>query len=143
MTGELFAVLKDHSILSRLMVGEVHDPAAFRRGVEHGRKADAGLLNRLFSARTLPLFDQLPAAAVSSYLSGLLIGEEIAEAIVWAGMPHVAAGRPTIVGSSALAPSYADALTHLGIASRTGPADAAVTGIRRILIAAGPLAAPR
>src|SRR5262249_62150321 len=96
---------------------------------------------RLFSVRTLALFERLPAAGVASYLSGLLIGQEIAEAIAWAGSPHVAAGRPTIVGSSILAPRYAEALSHLGIESGIGPGEAAGTGIRRILAAAGPSAA--
>jgi 2-dehydro-3-deoxygalactonokinase len=143
MTGELFAVLKSHSILGRLMVGDAHASDAFRRGVEFAGMAGGGLLKRLFSARTLPLFDKLPAAAVASYLSGLLIGQEIVEAGNWIGSPHMATGRPTIVGSSLLAQHYAEALAILGIDSRSGPDDAAVTGIRRILIAAGPLAAHR
>jgi 2-dehydro-3-deoxygalactonokinase len=143
MTGELFAVLRGHSILGRLMVGEAHAPDAFRRGVQFAGRAGGGLLKRLFSARTLPLFDKLAAAAVASYLSGLLIGEEIVEAGHWIGSPHIATGRPTIVGASSLAQRYAEALAILGIESRTGPDDAAVTGIRRILIAAGPLTAHR
>jgi 2-dehydro-3-deoxygalactonokinase len=143
MTGELFALLKGHGILGRLMAGDAHDPVAFGRGVDYGSKAGGGLLKRLFSVRTLALFDRLPAAGVASYLSGLLIGQEIAEAIAWAGAPHVATTSPTIVGSSTLAPRYAEALAQLGIASRTGPEEAAVTGIRRILVAAGPLAAYR
>jgi 2-dehydro-3-deoxygalactonokinase len=140
MTGELFAALRGHSILGRLMVGDAHVPDAFRRGVQF---AGRGLLKRLFSARTLPLFDKLPAAAVASYLSGLLIGQEIVEAGNWIGSPHIATGRPTIVGSSILAQHYAEALAILGIDSRPGPDAAAVTGIRRILVAAGPLAAHR
>jgi len=143
MTGELFAMLRGHGILGRLMAGDEHDPAAFRRGVEYGSKAGAGLLKRLFSVRTLALFERLPAAGVASYLSGLLIGREIAEAIAWVGSPHVATTSPAIVGSSTLAPRYAEALSQLGIESRTGPEEAAVTGIRRILVAAGPLAAHR
>lgn len=143
MTGELFAVLRDHSILGRLMVGDTHAPEAFRRGVEFVGRDGGELLKRLFSARTLPLFDKLPAAAVASYLSGLLIGQEIVEAGHWIGSPHIATGKPTIVGSSGLVQRYAEALAILGIGSRAGPEDAAVAGIRRILIAAGPLAAHR
>jgi 2-dehydro-3-deoxygalactonokinase len=143
MTGELFGVLRAHSILGRLMVGDAHAADAFRRGVEFAGKAGGGLMKRLFSARTLPLFDKLPAAAVASYLSGLLIGHEIVEAGHWIGSPHIATGRPTIVGSSNLAQRYAEALAILGIESQEGPGDAAVTGVRRILVAAGPLAAHR
>jgi 2-dehydro-3-deoxygalactonokinase len=143
MTGELFAVLREHSILGRLMVGDTHILDAFQRGVVYGSRSGAGLLKQLFSARTLPLLERLPAAHVASYLSGLLIGHEIAEASTWIGSPHVAAGSPTIVGAATLVQRYAEALAILGIDGRTGPADAAVVGIRRILIAAGPLAAHR
>jgi 2-dehydro-3-deoxygalactonokinase len=138
MTGELFALLRGHGILGRLMEGDAHDPLTFRRGVDYGSKADGGLLKRLFSVRTLALFDRLPATGVASYLSGLLIGREIAEAIAWVGSPHVATTRPTIVGSSTLAPRYAEALAQLGIESRIGPEQAAVAGIRRILAAGAP-----
>ena len=135
MTGELFALLRGHGILGRLMEGDAHDPAAFRRGVDYGSKADGGLLKRLFSVRTLALFERLPPTGVASYLSGLLIGRELVEAIAWVGSPHVATTRPMIVGSSTLAPRYAEALAQLGIESRTGPEEAAVLGIRRILAA--------
>jgi 2-dehydro-3-deoxygalactonokinase len=49
MTGELFAVLKGHSILGRLMTEAGEDPDAFDRGVRLGL-AGSGLLGRLFSA---------------------------------------------------------------------------------------------
>jgi 2-dehydro-3-deoxygalactonokinase len=137
MTGELFALLRGHGILGRLMEGDSHDPLTFRRGVDYGSKADGGLLKRLFSVRTLALFEKLPATGVAAYLSGRLIGREIAEAIAWVGSPHVATTRPTIVGSSTLAPRYAEALAQLGIESRTGPEEAAVAGIRRILAVGG------
>ena len=81
MTGELFAVLKEHSILGRLMQGEADDHAAFERGLAYARAGGGGLLRRLFSARTLGLFDLLPESGVASYLSGLLIGSEIDEAL--------------------------------------------------------------
>src|SRR5262245_19132390 len=139
MTGELYAALSHHTILGRLMEGEADDPAAFRRGAERGGRSDAGLLRSLFSARTLPLFDRLPPAGVAYYLSGLLIGAEVAEASAWAGAPHIAAQRPTIVGSPALAARYGQALAILAVESRLGAADAAVIGIRRILAMAGSL----
>ena len=142
MTGELYAVLRGHSILGRLMAGDAHDAAAFGRGVDYGSKAGE-LLKSLFSARTLALFGRLPDTGVSSYLSGLLIGQEIAEAVAWARSPHIAATPPMIVGSSTLVARYSEALSQMGIESRIGPEEAAITGIRRILLAAGPLAAHR
>jgi 2-dehydro-3-deoxygalactonokinase len=135
MTGELFAALRGHTILGRLMEGDADDAEAFRRGVGQSGRG-GGLLRRLFSARTLPLFDRLPAAGVASFLSGLLIGEEVAEAAAWAGTPHIGAQRPIIVGAAILAARYREALRVLNIDSRLGPVDAAVAGIRKILAAA-------
>ena len=131
MTGELFAVLARHSILGRLMADGPEDPAAFARGVEIGL-AGPGLLGRLFSARALPLTGALPETAVGDYLSGLLIGAEIAEAR--------AAERPesvVVIGSDVLARRYAAALDLAGMRHRPGLPNAASRGQWRIARAAG------
>lgn len=131
MTGELYAVLAAHSILGRLIEPGAEDPAAFARGVGIGL-AGQGLLGRLFSARTLPLLGDLDGRGVADYLSGLLIGSEIAEA--------AAVERPAavvVVGSDALAGRYARALDEAGIAHRPGDGDAAFRGQWRIAHAAG------
>ena len=52
------------------------DAEAFERGVRYALHSGT-LLHAAFSARTLALFDRLPAAALPSYLSGLVIGEEL------------------------------------------------------------------
>src|SRR3546814_1758252 len=79
MTGEVFDLLQGHSILSRLMTkGAVAADRWFLEGVLLGRQG--GLLNRLFSARSRALTGDLPEAEVRSYLSGLLIGDELATA---------------------------------------------------------------
>ena len=94
MTGEVYAVLREHSILGR-MAGpnpQALDPqpaagAAFARGVRaalaDGGAADS-LLHRLFGARTLALRADLAPAETSDYLSGLLIGSEVAAGREWA-----------------------------------------------------------
>ncbi|HEY9547924.1 MAG TPA: 2-dehydro-3-deoxygalactonokinase, partial [Kiloniellaceae bacterium] len=77
MTGEVFDLLQGHSILSRLMTkGAVAADRWFLEGVALGRQG--GLLNRLFSARSRALTGDLPENEVRSYLSGLLIGDELA-----------------------------------------------------------------
>ena len=83
MTGELFALLKDHSILGRLMTAsdDGRDQSAFEQGLDAATTLPGGLLQHLFSARTLGLFDRLPENAIASYLSGLLIGHELADAL--------------------------------------------------------------
>lgn len=131
MTGELFAVLAAQSILGRLMTEGPEDPAAFARGVRLGL-AGTGLLGQLFSARTLPLMGLLPETAVRDYLSGLLIGTEIAEVTAFE--------RPTavvVIGSDALARRYATALDQAGIRHRPGHRDAAYRGQWRVANAAG------
>ncbi len=136
MTGEAFAALKGHTILGRLMTGEASDAGAFARGVDHGAKpaeGRGGLLHRLFSARTLGLFDQLKGDALSSYLSGLMIGSEIAEAVAWLGL---APQRVTVIGGAALSELYVAALSRRSIASAPGAPDAAALGLLRVARAA-------
>ena len=41
MTGEVFGVLKEHSILGRLMAGDAPDEAAFARGLAYARAGRA------------------------------------------------------------------------------------------------------
>ena len=135
MTGEVFGVLKEHSILGRLMAGDAPDEAAFARGLGYARTGPGGLLKRLFSARTLGLFDRLPASAAASYLSGLLIGSEIAEALPC--LPAGELGEVTVIGDSALAERYRAAIEAAGLRARTGAADASARGQLLIARAAG------
>ena len=136
MTGELFGVLKRHSILGRLMQGEEHDPDAFRQGLAYAGEAGSGLLKRLFSARTLGLFDRLPPAGIASYLSGLLIGTEIAEALTWT-RERAAQGEVTVIGASDLAERYRQALEERGVAASRAGEDIAAQGLFRIARAGG------
>jgi 2-dehydro-3-deoxygalactonokinase len=142
MTGELFAVLRQHSILGRLMDGEADDAAAFARGVGQGLDPDpgaGGLLHRLFSVRTLPLRDLLPPAGVASYLSGLLIGSELREAMGSLGL-HPGGPAPVLVGGDALVARYVAALALAGLPATRAPADAAARGLYQLAGTAGLLA---
>jgi 2-dehydro-3-deoxygalactonokinase len=128
MTGEVFAVLKDHTILGRLMREGRDDADGFARGLAEGAAlGSAGaLLNRLFAARTYGLTDRLPATALADFLSGLLIGAEIAEAMT---------GRDdtvTIVANPGLAGRYADALRRLGHVFVVAPDDCVAAGHWRL-----------
>lgn len=105
MTGEFFALLRQHSILSRtLPVGDDgFDSDAFDRGVSHALRSTS-LLHTAFSTRTLALFNRLPGAALASYLSGLVIGEEMRAQTLPARSGVV------IIGSAALTQRYQQAL---------------------------------
>ena len=141
MTGEVFAVLCEHSILGRLMEGKAEDREAFERGLAYGSEHSArrgGLLKRLFSTRTLGLFDALPRTGLHAYLSGLLIGTELREAtgcvneVIPANQETV-----TIIGGSSLASLYARALRLAGLDCRMEREDVVVRGLTHIANAAG------
>jgi len=123
MTGEVFAAMSKHTILGRLMTGETHVPAAFLAGLD-GAAEPGGLLHHLFRVRTGGLLDRWPGGALSSLLSGLVIGHEIR-----AARDSFTADRVLVVGGVALAQRYGEAFAHLGLAAEAAPADAAAAGL--------------
>jgi 2-dehydro-3-deoxygalactonokinase len=139
MTGEMFAVLREHSILGRLMTGNAHDAQAFQRGLDTAASGEAtgGLLHRLFGARTLGLFGALSPESIGAYLSGLLIGTEIADALA-AFPPN---GKSiTLIAEPHLTELYGQALGVRGLAAVAGPADAVAHGLWRIAVLAALIA---
>src|SRR5687767_197857 len=89
MTGEIYGAMRNHSILGRLMQDGGEAAAAFARGVKDGSRAGSpgALLNRLFGVRTAGLFGEMDGVELPDYLSGLLIGAEIADAGAGIGGP--------------------------------------------------------
>lgn len=84
MTGEVFALLRQHSILSRLMPDRDTTPWADGRAsfIKACTLAAEGMmLHRLFSIRSQGLLGSLSAEQQADYLSGLVIGEEVREAL--------------------------------------------------------------
>jgi 2-dehydro-3-deoxygalactonokinase len=136
MTGEVFAVIKEHSILGRMMAGEADDAQAFRRGLAYARSHRGGLLKRLFSARTLGLFGHLPESAIGSYLSGLMIGSEIAEALDCLEQAP-SDEEITVIGSSDLTGRYLLAIAEAGLRGQRAAEDAVARGHFLIARAAG------
>ena len=133
MTGELFAVLRDHSILGRAIVAATSNEAsaaeAFARGVLAAQAEPAGLAALLFSTRALVITNRLPASASLDYLSGLLIGDELRCGLMRAGRPAA------LVGDEALCARYVVALRLLGIPDVpviVGAADAGLWSIARL-----------
>ena len=131
MTGEVYAVLQAHSILGALMTGEAQDPSAFRRGLDRSGQ-DGGLLHHLFGVRAQGLVGAIPATGLRSYLSGILVGHEVAA--------MVAATRPetvVLVGAPALCALYAEALLRHGCAADTVDGEhATVAGLSLLLATA-------
>lgn len=136
MTGELYALLAEQSILGRLK-GPGSDDAAFLRGVEHSLREHAALTHDLFSARTLALTDALAPSGVGDYLSGLLLGAEIKAARRWLQSMRLEVTRLTLIGAPALTEKYRMALVIAGLHADIAPEDAAARGLWRIARHAG------
>lgn len=83
MTGELFALLRKHGLLAAQLGGEVTPGAAFRDGIEEGRKRD--LAASLFGIRAARLLGERDDADAASFASGLLIGADVAARLEHAG----------------------------------------------------------
>jgi 2-dehydro-3-deoxygalactonokinase len=133
MTGEVFALLKSHSILGKLMTGETGYASAFENGIRAGLKDPAGFLHNIFSTRTLALFNEMPTEHLSSYLSGQVIGTEIAHAIA----KNPSGAQYQILATPALGEHYITAMKIAGLNVNYGEPDVVVIGLRRIAVAAG------
>jgi len=126
MTGELFAVLRAHSILGRLAPTGADSDAgspAFARGVLAAQRSADGLAPLLFSARASVLVGDLPAEESLEFLSGLLIGDELRAGLA-AGQTPAA-----LIGDAALCARYVAAFEQLGITGVSILSDAAPAGL--------------
>ena len=132
MTGEVFAVLSQHSILGRLMTGDAEDEGAFDRGLSRS-KDPGGLLHHLFGVRAEALFGAVSETGLRSYLSGILIGHEVRSMI-----DQGPDGPVTIVGAGGVSPLYERALAAVGTAAEIVDGEAAaVRGLRTLAARAG------
>lgn len=134
MTGELFALLNRHSILSTAAEPDATPSATgddvFADAVREA--AREGLSGTLFRTRARTLTGALDPALTTQHLSGLLIGEELAHAL--RGMPD---SRIVLVGDPALTGRYAGAFAALGRPVPPILQAAAVRGLYRIAVSAG------
>lgn len=135
MTGEFYSLLSQHSILAKTMPADADAPFdadAFAQGVTVAQ-AGAGLLHTAFSARTLSLFSRMSATALPSYLSGLVIGEELRLQKPDAPGPAPGAGSDVVlIGSGTLTARYSQALAVQGVRSRTLGSEAAWAGLHAL-----------
>ncbi|WP_051687392.1 2-dehydro-3-deoxygalactonokinase [Microbulbifer sp. HZ11] len=124
ITGEMFALLRQYGLLRHHLTEEAQSSPDFLRGVDDGM-SEQGLGRRLFSVRGDALLAELSNQSASDYVSGLLIGSEIAEGI----RDTCPAAQPIgITGTPVLAGLYKSALAHLGYSARTVDAQAALRG---------------
>ncbi len=124
MTGELFAVLSQHSVLRS--DAPANDEAAFDAGLAAAGDG-AALAARLFTARARVVGGDAPAGSTPSYLSGLLIGSEVAATPALLG---VDVERVVLLGDAALCNRYRRALERKGVGVEAfDGAAAAVAGL--------------
>ena len=125
MTGELFDLMSHHGVLRA--TAPVDDPGSFLQGVEAAGDG-GGLAARLFSARSRVVGAGAPQAQTASYLSGLLIGAEIAGVA-----PLLGAQTPepvALIGDPVLCNWYLQAFAHRGLAAMAyDGGDAALSGL--------------
>lgn len=127
MTGEVYALLRHHSLLARTLpeTDGTPDDDAFDAGVALALRGPS-LLQTAFHVRTLSLFNRMAPDALASLLSGLVIGEELRAL-------SLAAGRSVVViGAGVLTRRYARALTLCGVASQSVGAEATWQGLHAI-----------
>ncbi|WGV14851.1 2-dehydro-3-deoxygalactonokinase [Fuscovulum ytuae] len=113
LTGEMFALLSQASVLRHGLQGDGWDEAAFDAAVSDALSRPERIGARLFSIRAEGLIAGLAAASARARLSGLLIGMELA-----AARPYWLGQAVVIVGSEAISASYARALKGLGVEAR-------------------------
>lgn len=127
MTGELFAAIRKGTILGADMGEPGADADAFAAGVDRALREPA-VTAALFSVRVEALADRLSIEAAADYLSGLLIGAEIA------AQCHDTHSPVTLVGAQALNARYATALGIAGFSDVriADGAEATARGLWRI-----------
>ena len=131
MTGEFYGLLSRQSILARTLQADAPlDEAAFRQGVTRAGNGE-GLLHNAFGVRALALFERLSAPASASYLSGLLIGEELRTQSL------DGAGEVILIGAPELTARYALALGEVGVETRALGAEATWLGLHSLRKAMG------
>ena len=122
--GETFALLKQHSTLAAGGGAQAEGSAeGFRLGLDRiGRHGPARLAHLMFETRSRQLLEGLSSADAMGFLSGLLVGADVAAARDWFGPMEAV----TVIGAGALSDLYVQALAKLDVGAAVIDGDAAV-----------------
>jgi 2-dehydro-3-deoxygalactonokinase len=104
MTGELFNLLRKHSILSDLLKGPVEPNDMFRQAARYAIENEA-LPAELFTIRARVLLGKAKKEDAAAYTSGILIGTDVR-----IGLSVPTAARITLIGRPELTRLYAAAI---------------------------------
>lgn len=126
MTGELFSLLNQYSVLRHSLSGAEWDVSSFLSSALRAIEEPESVPAELFSIRAASLIANLDPISARSSLSGMLIGQELSAAqSFWLNK------TVTIIGATEIASLYADALTELGVTvSMIDARDATISGLR-------------
>lgn len=130
LTGELYGLLRRHSLVGALMDGgdnDAFEPSAFDAGLARSAHA-GGLLHHLFGVRAAGLAG-LYGDGLASYLSGLLVGHELRGGLA---VDRAHPGLVHVVGSERLIEVYTRALAALGFEVRHHPEELAARGLHAL-----------
>lgn len=109
MTGELFALLSNSSVLRHSVSGPDWDKAAFLDALHDTLSRPADIATHLFGIRARDLLLHEPSTVARGRLSGILIGAELAATKpYWLGQPIV------LIGAKDLCDLYYEALVAQG-----------------------------
>lgn len=121
MTGELFQLLTEQSVLRHSVQSTDWDWAAFDAAVLKAVAQPQAFMQRLFTLRASDLLQGTASATARAQLSGELLGLELS-AMHEAG--YIQAHLPiALIGSSKLTELYARALSVIGITAQIGKAE--------------------
>lgn len=114
MTGEMFQLLSESSVLRHSIAPDDSDAEAFKEAVEDIISRPEKLAQRLFGLRADNVLNGLHPIIARSRLSGYLIGAELASTKpYWLGQDVALAGSPDLIAA------YAAALETQGVAAQT------------------------
>lgn len=129
MTGELYELLAEHSVLRHALSGERVGPATedgLSEGMGAGLARPEIVTALAFRTRAASLVADKGADWCAGYLSGLLIGAEVGGHQSW-----LSGGPVPLIGSDRLSKLYAIALKNLGVGSfAVDAAEATIAGLK-------------
>jgi 2-dehydro-3-deoxygalactonokinase len=127
MSGEVFALLSQQSILRHSMQG-ADDAQAFEQAVKDVALPSGDLLHRLFTIRAGGLVGAINGQTGAAQLSGYVIGSEIADIVARLGKGDTIA----LIGDGKLAARYGQALRVHGFDSAIADVEGVTLGGLRL-----------
>ena len=126
MSGELFALLAEQSVLRHSIADDGWDEDAFIDALSQTMSRPERIAGQLFSLRAAQLVHDTNTQTLRARLSGLLIGAELA-----ATKPYWLGQNVALIGAEAVSMPYIAGLAAQGVAvTRADASDMTLAGIR-------------